>query len=129
MAEERQAEAERIGALVVGLRLSRGWSQEALAHEAGVSVSTVSRLERGALKGDARKVAKIAQALDVPAAVLRPRAPDVETQLDKIEKALSELEEQVRLMRAETAARDAEVLKRLDEGLPPTRRSPPPPPR
>lgn len=36
---------------------------------------------------------------------------------------LSQLEEQVRLLRVETAARDAEVLRRLDGALPPSRES------
>lgn len=50
------------------------------------------------------------------------------SQLDHIEQTLNHLEEQIRLLRVETAARDVEVLKRLDEGLPPTPQTQQPPP-
>jgi transcriptional regulator with XRE-family HTH domain len=46
-----------------------------------------------------------------------------------VEAQLSQLDEQVRLMRVETAARDAEVLQRLSEALPTTPRSQRRPPR
>jgi transcriptional regulator with XRE-family HTH domain len=39
--------ARRLGLLVRAVRVNQGWRQSDLAHEAGVSASTVSRLERG----------------------------------------------------------------------------------
>jgi transcriptional regulator with XRE-family HTH domain len=117
------AEAKRIGKLIAQLRLKQGWSQQDLAAELEMHVSTVSRWEVGKHEGYAKNVRKLAKALKVKPSVLRPTEPEFETQLDRVAGQLSELDEQVRLMRAEIAARDAEVLKRLDEGLPPTRRT------
>jgi transcriptional regulator with XRE-family HTH domain len=51
-----------------------------------------------------------------------------ETQLDRIESLVSGLDEQMRLLRAEQAADVAEVLKRIDEALPPRGRSQDQPP-
>lgn len=128
MAEKRSEEARRIGQLIAELRLALGMSQQDLANAVGVGVSTVSRWERGLHEGYASNVRQLAKVLKVSPGVLRPVDPDIETQLDQVQRSVSSLEEQVRLLRGETAARDAEVLKRLDEGLPPTRLSPPPPP-
>lgn len=57
-------EESSIGARVCALRKKRDWSQEELAHKAGVSVSTVSRTERGGKK-DLDTLTKIARALEV----------------------------------------------------------------
>lgn len=128
MAAEQNEEAKRIGRLIAQLRQARGFSQQDLAGEISVGVSTVSRWERGLHEGYGKNVLKLAKALKVAPALLRPVPPDTETQLDRVEAAVSSLDEQVRLLRAETAERDAEVLRRIDEGRPPTRRSQPPPP-
>lgn len=127
MATERNEEAKRIGRLIAELRDARGWSQQDLAGKLGVGVSTVSRWERGLHRSYPENVTKLARLLKVKPGLLRPVEPDVETQLDRVERAVSQLDRQVRLLRGETAARDAEVLTRLDEGWPPIRapRDPP----
>jgi transcriptional regulator with XRE-family HTH domain len=48
MAAPRNAKAlRRLGAKVRGLRLAKGFSQEALAFDAGIHVNHLSSLERG----------------------------------------------------------------------------------
>ena len=54
------------------LRNDRGWSQEALAHEAGVNRSYLSRVEKGGPYVGLEVIGKIAEALVVePAELLR----------------------------------------------------------
>lgn len=48
----------------------RGWSQETLAEKAGISVSYLSRMERGDRNVSLKNLAKIAPALEVPTAEL-----------------------------------------------------------
>lgn len=91
MADARDAEAKRIGNLIAQVRESRGWSQQDLANEIGISVSTVSRWERGLHRGEPPNVRKLAKALKVAPSLLRPVAPDMESQLDRIETALADL--------------------------------------
>jgi transcriptional regulator with XRE-family HTH domain len=91
MAKERDAEAKRIGRLIAQLRMARGWSQQDLSNEVGVGVSTVSRWERGMHEGYGRNARKLAKALKVNPAVLRPAEPDIETQLDRIEAKLNQV--------------------------------------
>lgn len=60
-----------IGARIVRLRESRSLGQEDLAHEAGVSVKTISRLENGRHEGRQGTIRRVAQALDVePSAII-----------------------------------------------------------
>jgi transcriptional regulator with XRE-family HTH domain len=59
-----------IGERVARLRVLRGWSREQLAHQAGISVDTVRKLESG--NRDMMRLAamsRIASALDVELAV------------------------------------------------------------
>lgn len=61
------------------LRLRRtalGLSQEAVAHEAGLSLRHVSELERGAKMPSLATVIALAEALDCPAGELVTRAAD-----------------------------------------------------
>jgi transcriptional regulator with XRE-family HTH domain len=54
------------------LRHASGLSQEALAHEAGVNRSYMSKVEKGATYGDLEIIGKLATALEVePAELLR----------------------------------------------------------
>jgi len=54
------------GALVRHLRDERGWTQEQLAREAGITVTSVSNLERGAtMLPNAETVEKLARAFDL----------------------------------------------------------------
>lgn len=60
-----------IGANVKKARLAKGFSQEELARMLGVSVFTVSRLERGAVRRiSVNKLHTIADALNVDLSVL-----------------------------------------------------------
>ncbi|WP_405797877.1 helix-turn-helix domain-containing protein [Streptomyces sp. NBC_01506] len=58
------------GRRVRALREQRGYSQEALAHAAGLHRTYVSSLERGNRNVGLDNIVALAQALDVPAAVL-----------------------------------------------------------
>lgn len=51
-------------------RVERGISQERLAHEAGLNMTHVARIERGEREPGVRAISKLAQALEVSAAVL-----------------------------------------------------------
>ena len=61
---------QTLGRELARLRLARNWSQSALAARAGVSLPTVSRLERGAVVG-IDVFLKIASALDALAPLVR----------------------------------------------------------
>jgi transcriptional regulator with XRE-family HTH domain len=47
------------------LRNAKGWSQEALAHEAGVNRTYLSRVEKGGPYVGLKVIGKIAEALEV----------------------------------------------------------------
>ena len=60
-----------LGTQVKAARQERGWSQERLAKEAGVSANTVGSLELGKHETQGEKVRKILDALDIhPTATL-----------------------------------------------------------
>ena len=61
------------GALVRQLRDARGWTQEKLAREADITVTSVSNVERGATKPNAETVEKIAAAFGLEPGDLDPR--------------------------------------------------------
>jgi transcriptional regulator with XRE-family HTH domain len=126
MADERAAEAKRIGRVIAQLRMARGWSQQDLAGEIDVGVSTVSRWERGLHEGYGSNVRKLAKALKVAPAVLRPVEPDTEGQLDRIEAKLDDL---IALLTPGGAQRDtvvapagAPLLEQVEPQTPPARR-------
>jgi transcriptional regulator with XRE-family HTH domain len=52
------------------LREQRGWSQELLAFESGLSVGHVSKIERSERNPGVRTVSKLARGLDVSVALL-----------------------------------------------------------
>ena len=54
-----------LAAALRGLREDRGLTQEALAHEAGVTVGTLSKIELGQASPAWATVRQIAEALDV----------------------------------------------------------------
>lgn len=92
MDDQEAAEARRIGAEIARLRDAQDWTQQDLANELGLAVSTISRWERGLslpYPGNRRALAK---ALGVTSGIFRPREPDAETQLDRIEARLIALE-------------------------------------
>ncbi|MBA2377512.1 MAG: helix-turn-helix domain-containing protein [Actinomycetota bacterium] len=68
---------EIFGVRLRELRLSRGMSQEALAHEAGLDRTYISSCERGKRNISLENIHRLAKALDVsPAALLE--SPDSE---------------------------------------------------
>lgn len=59
-----------LGANVRALREGQGLSQEALAHRAGIHPVQMGRIERGRHDLKISTIVKVAQGLEVPAAVL-----------------------------------------------------------
>ena len=57
---------KRFGENVRAARLRRGWTQEDLAHEAGLSVVQVSRVERGVREVRLTTLTRLVGALKVP---------------------------------------------------------------
>jgi transcriptional regulator with XRE-family HTH domain len=58
------------------LRHERGWTQEGLAHEAGISRSHMSEIERGKVWVGLEIIAKLAHVLEAePAEFFRPPTP------------------------------------------------------
>jgi transcriptional regulator with XRE-family HTH domain len=98
---------------VVGnLASTKGWSNEELARQAGLSTKTISRVLSGKTAEPRRPtIQALAAALDVDEAVLAPRAaysPNP-TQLDRIERMLTELLAVVAPTRPEGAADDKPI--------------------
>lgn len=60
----------RFGARLRGLRLSRGWSQEAFASRVGLDRSYVGGVERGERNISLENICAMAAGLDVPASEL-----------------------------------------------------------
>jgi transcriptional regulator with XRE-family HTH domain len=58
--------ADSIAARVRELRLAKGWSQERLAEEAGLSTDAISRIERGDRGPRLETLDQIAQAVGLP---------------------------------------------------------------
>ena len=66
-----------IGERVAELRRGRGWEQDDLAAKAGVSQSTVSRVETGARRAPSSEtMRRLARALGVPVDALYPDSAD-----------------------------------------------------
>ena len=64
------APLERFGQNVRSLRLARGWTQEDLAHEAGLAPVQVSRIERGKWEIRPTTLIRLIHALEAPLADL-----------------------------------------------------------
>lgn len=63
-------EAEIFGSTIRRLRLERGWTQEHLAHAAGLTTTYVGQVERGAKVASLTVVLRLARGLGVPPAEL-----------------------------------------------------------
>lgn len=63
-----------IGQIIRSLRGEKGWSQEQLAHEAGMAPSHISRIERGQRRLPNTRLDAIATALGTTPAALYARA-------------------------------------------------------
>ena len=72
-AEEMSQQPSDFGGLVRQLRDARGWTQEKLAREADITVTSVSNVERGATKPSAETVEKLAAAFGLDPSDLDPR--------------------------------------------------------
>lgn len=62
--------SNQFGRIVKQVREQRGWSQEVLADRANLNRSYVGEVERGSAMPSLATVAKLAQALEVPASGL-----------------------------------------------------------
>lgn len=91
---------KQAGLRLVRLREQRGWNQEELAHEAKLSVKTVSRFENGRHDGRRNTIKRLAEALgvneqDITGPPPAPLGLDAEApsddQLDRIEAKLDAL--------------------------------------
>lgn len=136
MAKDAERLAEQ-AARIKELRDERRLTQQPVADAVGVTLRAYQDWEagRGGINGE--NVKALAEFFDVTADYIeygvdkreRGDTPDLSlSRLAGIEATLGELADQVRLLRAETAVRDAEVLKRIEEALPPTQQSPDQPP-
>lgn len=83
---------QRFGAMIRAARIRRGWRQVDLASRAGVSDSTVSRIERGHLEGmQVTAIRAVAAALEIRVELLpRSRAADADRLLNARHAALME---------------------------------------
>jgi transcriptional regulator with XRE-family HTH domain len=70
-----QRTARQIGLRVLERRQLVGWTQASLAERVGISVETVSRLERGAAMPSIERLSQIAHALDADLVDLLGAAP------------------------------------------------------
>lgn len=88
-----------IGQVIRSLREEKGWSQEKLAHEAGMGTSHLSRIERGERRLPTTRLDALAAALGTTSAAVcaalegtqRPQTPpdkDRETSVDYSSEAL-----------------------------------------
>ena len=85
-------EDQRVGSVVRAVRIKRGWRQSDLAERAGVSASTVSRIERGHLASlSVGVLRRVASGLDIRLdLVARWRAGDLDRLLNSKHSALHE---------------------------------------
>ncbi len=133
MDEHRKQAGQRL----VQIRDAKGWSQEDLAREAGLSTKTISRFENGRHDGRRDTVRRIVEALGVEEIDLVGPPPDPlglsqPSQLDRIELALaahgarlaelSEMRSDVRKL-ARTVAQQSRELRALRDSD--RRREPP----
>lgn len=135
--------AAQIGARIREAREAKGWTRRQLAREMdGVaSDNDLYRWETGRHRPHDETLATIAKALHLPLSYFldfehKDETPDVLGALngdtpavEQLVAAVSALDERLRLFQVETAARDLEVLRLLEEALPPKRRSQGQPPQ
>ena len=83
---------QRFGSVVRAVRIKRRWRQSDLAAKAGVSASTISRLERGHMgKISLETIRRVAMALDIRVEIVgRWRAGDLDRLLNARHSALHE---------------------------------------
>lgn len=130
---------ERMGERIRQRRDALGLSRADLARlmPGKVNENQIYRWEKGLHQPNPDTLEALARVLQCDVAYLMAPEPEktetpdlsdgngLEHRIARLSELVSGLDEQLRLLRAETAARDAEVLKRLDEGLPPIQESRP----
>lgn len=118
MVEERHREQGRV---VARLREARGWNQETLAHEAKLSVKTISRMENGHHEGRGSTVTAVADALGVPVETLLALRPagitDEPTQMDRIEQKLDLILSRLGLLAPEPQPEEEHSIEQVLEAL------------
>lgn len=71
MNNEEAAEVLRqVGLTLKAERARRDWTQEKLAHDAGLSVSQIARMERGHRDAGVTRIVRVAWALDIEPGLL-----------------------------------------------------------
>lgn len=65
MSEARARQRQEVGRRVYRLRKAKGWNHEDLAHHSDLSVSTISRIERGKHDSYGGTIKQVAEALGV----------------------------------------------------------------
>lgn len=129
-------DAEKLAAQGLRIKELRSFarvSQEAVARGINVTVRAYQRWEGGVGDPEPENLKNLASYFGtsedyIEYGVMKQPTPDlmaskepgdVEERLRALEVVVSRLSELVQLLRAETATRDAEVLKRIDAALPP----------
>jgi DNA-binding XRE family transcriptional regulator len=116
------AQRRAVGTLIAELREQRHWSKERFAQEAGISVKTVGRLEKGEVDqprdGTAEKVAqtlsKTVEDIWGPRAVANDGNGPVE-RLERIEKKLDEVLKRLPDEAVELERETAEAVRKAHE--------------
>lgn len=71
MDEDEAAEVlRRVGLTIKAERARRDWTQERLAHDSGLSVSQIARMERGHRDAGVTRIVRVAWALDIEPGLL-----------------------------------------------------------
>src|SRR3954467_12620828 len=85
---ERRAGSERVlGHVILVLRRLRGWTQEELGKNAGISSGAISFYEQGEVVPDREQLGKIATATDVTLADIDRLAAEILRVLEKMDPA------------------------------------------
>ena len=115
----------RIGKNLIRYRCAKGWSQEDLAHEVGMSQSNYSKIESDKQDASPEQIEVFAQALGVsPAALVGPDNPfyNIETQHDGhatqngIEAVIAAKDETIAVLKEQLHAHE-EHIRLLEEQL------------
>lgn len=118
MARDETAMLE-MGLRIKELRESKGFKQQWIADQVGVSLRMFQFWQAGASKPEGENLIKLSEILGVtPTFILRGETPELlsdrKDQLTAIQEQLAAQQEQLLLLRAELAVRDAEALQQIE---------------
>ena len=82
--------AKAIGIAVKRLRTSRGLTQEALAHDSGLSLTSLARIETGVQEPKVGTVAELANAMHLKGSDLLREMESVQHEANKLAKTKSQ---------------------------------------